>query len=791
MTLGVTPPLIDYLENGVTVLHAVPFQFQTGLEIDCSRIVGGVETALVLGGDFTVAGGGGGTGTVTKSFPGVVGATFRIRRVTTRGQETDLLAHDPFPPDDVELSLDRVAAVNQEQEVEVTLLEGRTIHVPPGDTIATLPGPPLARANLYMKFYNDGREIQLLSVNAVAADLAIPLAPLLGTVTKGDPGSAGEGYPTRAAMALAGNAASNRDDAYLCETGREGKFVFIVPLPGQEAAFAALVTADPQQGVYVARQGDATGVTGAWVRKWDGATLNVRWFGAVLDNFTIDYVAIQAAVNLSYATRLIPTVGIGILPGFNPGGGVDVLIPSGIGFMGVNTLTLAHNFNLRGNNLGVPAGQSSGMRWPQDVTGILNAGRAGIFGMALFGAFGLTTTTEGEYHAIKATFTFPYGDLSIWNWQGDGINLDCTGGTNVNGVVGQRVWCNNCRNGYWNKAGSDNSAGMHMAWNIDTCREWGIKEETFLAVGHYSHEVAACGTTKYNDGVTIGCSVVSQGGNRYCAIIGQEVWCRTHPPTGTTLDNQGWAYFSPGGASPLQGIVAWFNNILVRAGGSYTAQNPNGPSGFVNCYHETGQGLAQLNGSSSCFGGNLPQSIWKGNASVTPAPGLLGNFAGLIVGPPVVVNRAYTGTDEDLVVTLGFRESQKSFGTLTGSVTSPLTWRMFKVLGNDLLLAEYGGGGIYQQIVLTGPGTSFQGGSGAAQPGALVCSNVNFYTGNSSGNARRVTTWPGAPTAFSWGKTDVAFDLAVAPGGKVGNVCTTAGIAGSTAVFKPFGPVDA
>jgi hypothetical protein len=791
MTLGITPPLIDYLENGVTLLHAIPFQFQTGLEIDCSRISGGVETPLVRGADFTVTGGGGGTGTVTKSNGGAVGQTFRIRRVTTRAQETDLLAHDPFPPDDVELSLDRVAAVNQEQEVEVTLLEGRTIHVPPGDTIATLPGPPSARANLYMKFYNDGREIQLLTVNAVATDLAIPLAPLLGTVSKGDPGSAGEGYPTRAAMALAGNAASNRDDAYLCETLREGKFVFIVPLPGQEAAFAALVAADPQQGVYVARQGDATGLTGAWVRKWDGAELDVRWFGAVLDNFTIDYVAVQAAVNLSYAMRALPTVGAGIRPGFGAGAGPDVRVP-GLAFMGVNTLTLSHTFNLRGSNVGVPASQFSGMRWPQDVTGILNTGRAGIFGLALLGAFGITTTTEGEYHAVKATQVFPYGDLNIWNWQGDGFNLDCTGGNNVNGVVGGRVWCASCRNAYWNKAGGDNSAGAHQFWNVESCREWAIKEETFLGVGHYSHEVANCGVTQYNDGLTIGCSVVSQGGNRYCAIIGQEVWCRTHAPTGTTLDNQGWAYMGPGGPAPLAGMLAWFNNILVRAGGSYTAQNPNGPTNFVNCYAETGQGLAQLTGAALSSGGNLGQAIWKGNASVLGAPGLLASFRGLTVGPPVLVNRAYLGTDETVSVSLGEWETNlKSVVTLEASVTSPLKWRMFRVLGTDLLLAEYGGQGIYQGTVITGPGTTFQGGSGVAQSGAFVCGGANFYTGNSVAGARRVTNWAGTPTAFSWGKADVAFDAVVAPGGKVGNVCTTAGVAGSTAVFKPFGPVDA
>jgi hypothetical protein len=126
-----------------------------------------------------------------------------------------------------------------------------------------------------------------------------------------------------------------------------------------------------------------------------------------------------------------------------------------------------------------------------------------------------------------------------------------------------------------------------------------------------------------------------------------------HAPTGTTLDNQGWAYLSAGGPSPLTGIVAWFNNILVRAGGSYTAQNPNGPTNFVNCYAETGQGLAQLTGAAMSSGGNIGQAIWKGNASVLGGPGLLASFRGLTVGPPVVVNRAYLGTDETVIVSLG------------------------------------------------------------------------------------------------------------------------------------------
>ncbi len=78
--------------------------------------------------------------------------------------------------------------------------------------------------------------------------------------------------------------------AYLTEAGREGVFVF------NSADLSAKVTADPQQGIYVAPASAATGVSGAWVRKFDGA-VNAKWFGAVGDGATNDRAAMQAAVD--------------------------------------------------------------------------------------------------------------------------------------------------------------------------------------------------------------------------------------------------------------------------------------------------------------------------------------------------------------------------------------------------------------------------------------------------------------------------------------------------------------
>lgn len=139
MTLQTTTPQADYVENGVTLTHPIPFQFIAATDIVCSRILAGVETVLTLGADYSVAGGAGDTGTVTKTSPGSNGTVFRIKRQTTRAQPMDYTPGDAFPAESHEAALDRLAAVNQEQDVAIDDLERRTIRVPVGELAPTLP----------------------------------------------------------------------------------------------------------------------------------------------------------------------------------------------------------------------------------------------------------------------------------------------------------------------------------------------------------------------------------------------------------------------------------------------------------------------------------------------------------------------------------------------------------------------------------------------------------------------------------------------------------------------------
>jgi hypothetical protein len=61
---------------------------------------------------------------------------------------------------------------------------------------------------------------------------------------------------------------------------------------------SAKVTADPQQGIYVAPDSDATGASGAWERQEiDFSNIRAEWFGALINNSADDYAAWQAAIN--------------------------------------------------------------------------------------------------------------------------------------------------------------------------------------------------------------------------------------------------------------------------------------------------------------------------------------------------------------------------------------------------------------------------------------------------------------------------------------------------------------
>ncbi len=178
---------------------------------------------------------------------------------------------------------------------------------------------------------------------------------------------------------LAGLNATSGAVAVLTEEGRAGIFAF------EADDRTADVSADPLQGLYVAPANATTGITGAWVRQWNGVQGYPEWFGALPNDASADnraailacyalcpitefgsrdyYVAGRVNFNLGYravlgpfnpdgydvghGTRLISTVtsedvaraGPVAVPS-NTDGFLRNLVISGICFMHVGTRTL-------------------------------------------------------------------------------------------------------------------------------------------------------------------------------------------------------------------------------------------------------------------------------------------------------------------------------------------------------------------------------------------------------------------------------------------------------------------
>lgn len=302
MTIGSTTPFIEYVENGATLTFNIPFQFNLETEILVSSVDPATlaATQLLRGTHFAVAGGGGSTGSITKTSAAAAGTKLRIERVTSRAQTADYATGDDFPAETHEAALDRLAAVDQELDVKTTRGFASTLRGPSGEAIEALPAAA-SRASRFMMWAETGLSLVLMTAADLVNTVASHLTQLIKTIQKGDPGSPGEGYATRAALAAA--AATNLDDAFLTEGERRGKFIFYTAI-GYELAtgrtLTADVAADAQQGWFIAAAGDPTGAAGAWVRA-DRDKVNILHVGATGLGVANDGPAIQAAINLAGA----------------------------------------------------------------------------------------------------------------------------------------------------------------------------------------------------------------------------------------------------------------------------------------------------------------------------------------------------------------------------------------------------------------------------------------------------------------------------------------------------------
>lgn len=135
MTVAADLPIVNYVEDGITLDFAVPWRFLAEADLVVQRVADGVVAPLALGADWSATGGSTDAGGTVTLVTGLAGAVLTIARATTRSQQADYIYADRFPSETHERSLDKQMMVAQELAVNL----GRALLLPLGETADPLP----------------------------------------------------------------------------------------------------------------------------------------------------------------------------------------------------------------------------------------------------------------------------------------------------------------------------------------------------------------------------------------------------------------------------------------------------------------------------------------------------------------------------------------------------------------------------------------------------------------------------------------------------------------------------
>lgn len=549
----------------------------------------------------------------------------------------------------------------------------------------------------------------------------------------------------------------------LGEPGREGMFVF------DGSDLSTKVSADTQQGIYIAPSSDPTGSSGAWVREFDGA-IDPAWFGfAEANSGAQNDTAIQSMMACQKARAV------------NNGGNYQGLEP--VEFT-VGTFQFASTIEItdgtviwRGASGGPAGGAGTWLEWPSGVTGIRvqryntsgatatdaephKGGDGSRFdGLTLVGGdTALDTEAHGFHLRARAFIT----NCVIANFDGDAIfGASTAGGAtdegNTNGTVLHNVRITGCRTGVFIDGGNSNA--WHVsAVDIFGCRRWGIWDSSFL--GNYFFGCQVDGCSLYAGAYPP--SVVSHNGNRYYVIHGRESEASINAPSGTTTDNRWWSFLVAGGPdTSALNAPTWVSGTSYRSGGSYCTDNANARSGFFGCYHESGQGNGQFSSATMVIGGQLAQ---------------------FMRGPsPLNINLNVLEAGQfSCVRTLDGVQHQTNLVPVSGEYlwfyhATDFPRRMKFVSSNSNLQLRYSSSA-NPITTWTGPKTTAQFGTGMAVPYAAY--HHKLMVGDSLTNARLLSNATAAPSTGTHGQGQVHFNRTPSLGEPAAWICTVAGSPG-------------
>ena len=344
---------------------------------------------------------------------------------------------------------------------------------------------------------------------------------------------------------------------YLCESGREGRFIFDASdLSGQ-------IAADSAQGIHVAAATDPSGASGAWVRKFDGA-VRPEWFGVTEGAAS----GANAAANDAAMSAMLSCLGaLAKNSSGNFRGLCDVQFGVGTYEFSAPIDLTAGSINIAGRGMGhvgtlVATGStrlkfygSSGIRIQSTNTSSdaaldaalhQGADRSLIRDLGIEGDF---AGAEAEHHGLHIRASADVRNVCVANFAGDAIRVEAAvAAPGGNACSSTFVNCHGwgSRNGML-FTGNNTGSSSAFGGTFNSNRAFGIDSSGSIGSMFYGVETSKNGTVANNDGVTIGASCVSYNGNRYFAISGQEAGASTRDSgTTKTRGTAAYAFLVPG-----------------------------------------------------------------------------------------------------------------------------------------------------------------------------------------------------------------------------------------------------
>lgn len=489
-------------------------------------------------------------------------------------------------------------------------------------------------------------------------------------------------------------------------------------------------------------------------------TVSVHSFGAVGDNTTNDGPAFVAAIAYLKSIRTVPAISYGA-------GSGDLFVPAGRYYLGTSTLDITHTMTIRGEGTGLPGASGTSLRWAAGATGIRiqtyntsgatgsrtpdadNASGAGssVRNMTLIGGH---SGTEGEYHGIHLRAMAAIENVSIYNFQGDGVYGRASAGGSPDGNINTsrlaNVFCQGNRNGFYFD-GDDSNACLISGCNAIANRAKGFDDSSFLGNTYVGCHTAANG---WDGAITSTPTACTYSGNRYFVKAGQATGASTNAPTGTTADNTWWGYISAGGT--YSGIVAWVSGTTFREGGGYFSDNVNATNLYVGCYSETDENPSQIAQPAMVIGGVLGSQgrngatfmrADTGGVNFGPASGTAQDYALSLITTNVTAGVAFKTALASVLTTQG--EIKTASGQL---IYDHLTSHRFRLASVEKASLSSTG------FAVTGAGMALGYGTGAGAAVTQITSRTTGVTINAGTGQITLVSAAGSTTETSFTVTN-------------------------------------